>query len=281
MLDMLARERLAPLWVHASVVLAWLAVFLPANFWFGPSQVWLPLREASRGLVYPALIVGLACMLLVVGVVLISIGRFRPRELGLELSKLPDAIVYTLLVWTLMQLSAIALSRFAGETPQLVPGLDGSGAGNLAGALVAQLFGNALCEEVLWLRVLLALRPNRQPAVCRRRTRTGERAHDARYRARRRRVPAAVTNAGRRHRTCMASTAGTRAHPSNATAFGRASFAINCVTSSGALRPPVLLKSPCLGRLLGDTRRIDSSIGTAKRASLQLRNGTPSFSEGR
>jgi membrane protease YdiL (CAAX protease family) len=150
MLDRLARERLAPLWLHVLVILAWLAVFLPANVWFGPNQIWLPLREASHGLVYPALLVGLACMLLVVGMVLFAIGRFRPRELGLELGKLPDAIVYTLLVWTLMQLVAIALSRFAGESPQLVFGLNGNGAGHLAGALVAQLFGNALCEEVLF-----------------------------------------------------------------------------------------------------------------------------------
>lgn len=150
MLDRLARERPAPLWLHVLVVVAWLAVFLPANFWFGPSRVWLPLREGSHGLVYPALLVGLVCMLLVVGMVLVAIGRFRPRELGLEFGKLPAAIVYTLLVWTLMQLSAIGLSQFNGESPQLVPGLDASGAGQLAGALVAQLFGNALCEEVLF-----------------------------------------------------------------------------------------------------------------------------------
>jgi membrane protease YdiL (CAAX protease family) len=150
MLDRLARVRLAPLWLHAVVVLVWLAVYLPANVWFGPSEIWRPLREASIGLVYPGLIVGLVALALIVGVTLIAIGRYRPREFGLELAKLPDAIVYTLFVWTMMQLLAIALCRLAGESPQLAPALDGNGAGNLAGALVAQLFGNALCEEVLF-----------------------------------------------------------------------------------------------------------------------------------
>jgi membrane protease YdiL (CAAX protease family) len=135
--------------LHVVVILAWLSVFLPANYWFGPSQVWMPLREASFGLVHPALIVGLVCMLLVVGVALVAMGRFRPHELGLALGKLPDAIVYTLLVWTMMQLLAIALSRFAGETPRLVAELDESG-GYLVGQLLAQLAGNALCEEVLF-----------------------------------------------------------------------------------------------------------------------------------
>jgi membrane protease YdiL (CAAX protease family) len=147
--DRLARIRLAPLWLHAVVVLAWLAVFLPANFWFGPSQVWRPLREASFGLVYPALIVGLACMLLVIGVALVAIGRFRPHELGLNAARLPDAILYTLLIWTLMQLLAVALSRFSGETPRLAVDLDERG-GDLVGRLLAQLLGNAICEEVLF-----------------------------------------------------------------------------------------------------------------------------------
>jgi membrane protease YdiL (CAAX protease family) len=150
MLDRVARQRLAPLWLHIVVVLGWLTVFLPANYWFGPSQVWRPLREASYGLVYPALVVGLVCMLVVVGLMLIVVGRFRPRELGLELARLPEAILYTLVVWTLMQLLAIGLSRFAGETPQLVTEFEGNGIGYQIGALLAQLAGNALCEEVLF-----------------------------------------------------------------------------------------------------------------------------------
>ena len=149
MLDALAQKRLAPLWLHAVVVSAWLAIYLPANFWFGPSQVWLPLREATFGLVYPALIVGVVGLAAIVGLAIFGIGRLRPKELGLDAAKLPRAILYTLLVWGLMQLLAVGLSTFAGETPRLVVGLD-QRAGSLAGALLAQLFGNALCEEVLF-----------------------------------------------------------------------------------------------------------------------------------
>jgi membrane protease YdiL (CAAX protease family) len=149
MLDRLARVRLAPLWLHVLVIAAWLAVFLPANFWFGPSQIWRPLREASLGLLYPGLIVGLLALALIVGVTLVAIGGFRPRELGLKLASLPDAIVYTLLIWSMMQLVAIALCRFAGEAPRLVGDLEEQG-GYLVGGLLAQLAGGALCEEVLF-----------------------------------------------------------------------------------------------------------------------------------
>jgi membrane protease YdiL (CAAX protease family) len=150
MFDMLARQRLAPLWLLVLFSAAWLAIFLPANYWFGQSRIWVPWREGTYGLIWPALIVGLLCMLVVVGLVLVAIGRYRPSELGMELAKLPEAIAYTLVVWMLMQIIAVALLVANGETPQLAEDLHRSRVGYLIGELLAQLAGNALCEEVLF-----------------------------------------------------------------------------------------------------------------------------------
>ena len=150
MFDKVAQQRLAPLWLLSLVVASWLAIFVPANFWFGPSRIWTPWRERTYGLVWPALVVGLICMLVVVGVVLVEVGRYRPSELGLEWRKLPEAALYTLVVWILMQLLAIALLVWHGQTLQLAPQINVPESGYLLGGLLAQILGNALCEEVLF-----------------------------------------------------------------------------------------------------------------------------------
>lgn len=150
MLDKLAQQRLAPAWLMCLFAAAWLAILLPANFWFGQSRIWEPWREASYGLVWPALIVGLACMLVVVGIVLVAIGGYRPSQLGLERAKLPAALAYTLVIWLAMQGVAVVLSLWDGQATQLAADLSPRRAGNLIGELLAQLAGNALCEEVLF-----------------------------------------------------------------------------------------------------------------------------------
>jgi membrane protease YdiL (CAAX protease family) len=150
MLDKIAQQRLAPLWLLFLFAAAWLAILLPANFWFGQSRIWVPWREGTYGLVWPALIVGLICMLVVVGLVLVAIGRFRPSELGLELAKLPEAIAYTLVIWIVMQILSVVLLLWDGQTPQFAADVNWPRAGYLLGELLAQLAGNALCEEVLF-----------------------------------------------------------------------------------------------------------------------------------
>jgi uncharacterized protein len=150
MFEKLAQQRLVPVWLLSLVVGSWLAIFLPANFGLGKSRILSLWREETYGLVWPALIVGLLCMLVVVGLVLVAIGRYPPPELGLEKRKLPEAAIYTLVVWLLMQLVVIALTLWEGETLQLAGEVNRAEAGYLIGALLAQLLGNALCEEVLF-----------------------------------------------------------------------------------------------------------------------------------
>jgi uncharacterized protein len=150
MFDKMAQQRPVSLWLLFLVVVVWLAIFLPANFWFGKSKIWLPWREGTYGLVWPALIVGLLCMLVVVGGVLMGIGRFRASELGLELGKLPEAIAYTIVIWAAMQLVAVVLTLADGESLQPAADLRWSRAGYMIGELLAQLAGNALCEEALF-----------------------------------------------------------------------------------------------------------------------------------
>lgn len=150
MFDKIPHQRLVSPWLLCLVVAAWLAIFLPANFWFGKSRIWLPWREGSYGLVWPGLIVGLVCMLVVVAGVLIGIGRFRAVELGLELGNLPEAIGFTVAIWIAMQLVAVALTIAESEPLQPAADLQGQRAGMMIGELLAQLAGNALCEEVLF-----------------------------------------------------------------------------------------------------------------------------------
>jgi membrane protease YdiL (CAAX protease family) len=149
MRDLIKNQHPAPLWLFGLVAAAWLAVYLPANFWFSPSGNWTTWRDATYGLLRPALIVGVAAVILVAGLVLMGIGRFRPSELGLDVAKLPTAIAYTVVVWILMHVATIAVGSTSGKTPEPLH-LNGSQAGHLAGRLLAQLAGNALSEEILF-----------------------------------------------------------------------------------------------------------------------------------
>ena len=46
MRNLIKNQRPAPLWLFGLVAAAWLVVYLPANFWFGPSRISAPWREA-------------------------------------------------------------------------------------------------------------------------------------------------------------------------------------------------------------------------------------------
>jgi membrane protease YdiL (CAAX protease family) len=159
-LDSISKQRPAPVWLCSLLVGGWLAVYLPANYWFGPSRLWAPLKESTYGIVSPILIVSLLATFLLAGVVLVGIGKYRPSELGLETAKLADAVAYTAIVWVLLQFSAVAAALWIGQTPRVNQVWSGPDAGPLAGKLLGQLAGNALAEEIIFrgfLFVQLAL----------------------------------------------------------------------------------------------------------------------------
>jgi len=119
-------------------------------------QSWIKgLQTLTRGLLNGTLI-GYAILLpLVVGGLLFLLGRLRPRDVGLRGRDLPAAIKSTLVLWAVVNLceAAARIGHFDFDAQWAHPL-------GLIGQWIAQIFGNALYEEILYrgfLTVQLAL----------------------------------------------------------------------------------------------------------------------------
>ncbi|ELZ88317.1 abortive infection protein [Haloferax sulfurifontis ATCC BAA-897] len=111
--------------------------------------------DATDGFVQPTLLLYLPVLLLVVGGVMLWVGRLRLRDLSLRRGDLRTGVVVTVGVWLLMQVVGIVALLWAGEPIRLNDTWLTGGALAAIGALVAQLFGNALYEEVVFRAFLL------------------------------------------------------------------------------------------------------------------------------
>lgn len=111
--------------------------------------------KATLGLVDWTLMGSAIVLLVVVGGVIFGLGRLRPAEVGLIATRLPEAIVVTALLWVVTQaLIAIGAWISLGEFP-INPHWVERGVTVVLGALLAQLFGNALAEEIVYRGFLL------------------------------------------------------------------------------------------------------------------------------
>ncbi|MUV56458.1 CPBP family intramembrane glutamic endopeptidase [Halogeometricum sp. CBA1124] len=122
--------------------------------WF-LETVFRPVFVATGGLVGPTLLVNAVNVLLVLVGLLILVGGLRLRDLGLERSKLPLAAAVTAGLWATIQVVGATVAYVQTGSVALDPLWSTAGVGAVLGLLVAQLFGNALFEEVLYRAVLL------------------------------------------------------------------------------------------------------------------------------
>ncbi|HET7091284.1 MAG TPA: CPBP family intramembrane glutamic endopeptidase [Anaerolineae bacterium] len=109
-----------------------------------------PIVDVSNGLIHPTLILGLPLFVLVVGVVVVWLGRLTPRDAGLEWSRLPSGIAVGLIFWVVVQI--IQLLVGLGGTGKLVldPVWAEEGVAPILGLLIGMLLGTALPEEVIF-----------------------------------------------------------------------------------------------------------------------------------
>ena len=138
-----------------SILLIFLALVAIAQFLVFPdSNRWAPwcvaVYRATQGLIDFTLMLGLALQLLIIGILVIGIGRLRPRELGLDIAKLPAGVAWTFAAWLAAQLVTLLICVVAGEPIGLNPAWSFGSWTQPAGEWIAQLFGNAALEEVLY-----------------------------------------------------------------------------------------------------------------------------------
>ncbi len=154
----------APVWTIAAALLA---QFLLAPFfqfivfrrhWF------TPVSHATSGLINSTLLANaIALVIIVAGVILLG-GRLRPKDVGLAGRSLVAGIGFTLALWLTVNAVLIIV-----ELPQSTPFAFNDmwrkpGAQHVIGDLIAQIFGTALDEEIVFrgfltVQVMLLLRP--------------------------------------------------------------------------------------------------------------------------
>lgn len=147
--------RPAPWWLFVSLLAATVLMTVLGNYWFIPSGVWKPLDERSYGLVNATLIWGLAYFLVVICGILLIVGRRTPTEVGIERAKIPAAIIYTCVLWILVQLGLGLCYVGVGKPLHFANSWNGAKVLSTVGDLLGQLFGNALCEEIVFRGFLL------------------------------------------------------------------------------------------------------------------------------
>jgi uncharacterized protein len=143
------------LWILALAMALEIAFALLAAFVLFPSGILKVFAAPTRGLVTATLGANFISLAVIVGLVLCLIGGLRLSDLGLRGSDLPIAVVLTVSVW-------IGVNAIEGAWQAVADGAvswggewQGLGVTAVIGALLAQLFGNALYEEILFRGVLL------------------------------------------------------------------------------------------------------------------------------
>ena len=114
-----------------------------------------PLYDATGGLVQPTLIVNLVLIGVVVVGLILWFGRLQPRDVGLDPRDLWVGIVITAGTWLLMQVTGVIAVLVQGNPIGLNESWRTIGTLSIIGGFLAQLFGNALYEEIVYRAFLL------------------------------------------------------------------------------------------------------------------------------
>jgi len=109
------------------------------------------LHTGTGGLIEPNLVASLVPLLLVVGLVILALGRLKPKDVGWESSKLVPALLITLGLWVAAQMVLAAMGAASSEGRiALHEAWVRPGAGFVLGGVLGQVFGNALAGETVF-----------------------------------------------------------------------------------------------------------------------------------
>jgi len=134
--------------VHVALTLVFVFILFPS----GVSKL---LVASTYGLVTATLLANLILLAAVVGIVLSFLGGLRLPDFGLCSRDLPIALVLTISVWIVVNMIEGAWQFAANGAVSWGGAWQRLGVTAAIGALVAQLFGNALYEEIFFRGVLL------------------------------------------------------------------------------------------------------------------------------
>ena len=138
---------------HRSIIVVFIAAhFVLAavvNLIFFAGNAFRPLASATGGLLTGSLLVNLAFIGVLIGWVMLKRGNLRPYDVGLIPSHIMTGIAYTIGLWGVAQVIHLLVGLLAGGTIAFSADWLASPT-YVIGLFVAQIFGNALFEEVAY-----------------------------------------------------------------------------------------------------------------------------------
>lgn len=160
--DSLMATRQAPLWTLIAAVVVTYAYAALVQLYV-PRRWLTPLSHATHGLMNATLQVGVVILLLEVGGLILLCGRLRFRDVGLRRGTLGPAVLFTLALWAAVNLLDLAYLYFAHTQLSFNATWTQHGLPRTLGDFLGQIFGNALCEEIvfrgfLMVQIVLLLR---------------------------------------------------------------------------------------------------------------------------
>lgn len=131
--------------------------------WLFRTEVFTPVVDATAGLVNRTLLGNALPLALVVGLLIFRLGDLRARDIGLVWSRIPLGITVTASIWLLVQGIQAVSAQLLNGTVEPAAKWSEWGITPVLGALIGQLLGNALYEELvyrgfLFAQILLQLR---------------------------------------------------------------------------------------------------------------------------
>jgi uncharacterized protein len=149
-IDSLLAVKQAPLWTIVAVVVLECAFALSFQLIVFPHHWLTPLSHLTHGLVNATLQANAILLIVVVGGAILLAGRLTLRDLGLRAEAIGPAVGFTLLLWVCINLFDVGYLLVAHLPVSLHPTWTKPGVLHTGGAFIAQIFGNALCEEILF-----------------------------------------------------------------------------------------------------------------------------------
>ncbi len=118
------------------------------NLIFFAGNWFRPITEASNGWINGTLVANLVMIVVIVGIIILGVGRLRLYDIGVIWSRLPSGFIVAFGVWMVAQVIHLVAGSTRNGAILWHPQWEWQGSGRMMGLLVAQLFGNALFEEL-------------------------------------------------------------------------------------------------------------------------------------
>ena len=150
-----ASTRTLSLRVLVLAMALYIALALSVVFVLFPAETLSVFTGPTHGLATATLVANLIFLVSVVGVVLCLLGGLGGTDIGLRGSDVPLAVVWTAGVWIAVNAIEATWQLVADGRVNWSEDWQRFGVATVLGRLVAQLFGNALYEEILFRGVLL------------------------------------------------------------------------------------------------------------------------------